>query len=1040
MLYGIHTKNYSDFSVFEKNKLPSRTYFIPYSSKKKADQVKDIKEFRYSSDKVAVLNGEWDFAYFDNPKALPNILNTDKVNFTKIDVPSCWQTRGFGLTMYVNSRYPFKNNPPKIPTVSVGTFGARGGFDAGDNKYHYYDASGEFNSVGIYRRLFTVKDIDKKYILSFLGVAGGTDIFVNGSFVGYSETSHNTAEFDITPFIDDGVNELLVVVRKWSNSSYLEDQDMFRYNGIFRDVLLYALDKSFINDITFTTKKDEDGNYDATLEALVYTEEDKDLFVRFTLTDGKSVIASTVRKVKLGSASVDWTALSVKEWNAEVPTLYTVYYELVRGKEIIECVKKRVGFKTVTIDYDVFKLNGAPIKIKGVNHHDTHPKNGYTMTPSEIERDVKLIKQYNANAVRTSHYPPDPLFIELCDIYGLYVIEEADAEAHGCCHSYFYRPDTISNDTKWKNHFWDRVLRMFQRDKTCPSIIMWSLGNEAGGHKCQDYCYKNLKALTNIPIHYEGVCRTPVVRYDVYSEMYPTLSHVKEIGEKSYKGKGSGKILSAPFFLCEYAHAMGVGPGGLDEYVDTFYSYPSLMGGCIWEFVDHVAEREGATYKYTYGGDNGEYIHDGNFCCDGLFFPDRTPSSGAKQMRYCYRPLKAEYLGDEKIRFVNTNAFLDSSVYDIKCNVYKYGKIEKSFVGRTKIPPYGRDVVEWDIGDQRGDKFIGITYIMRETGEVVGEEQLIISEDMSAVVTKQIHKKCVVEEDSANIRVLVNGGLVTFSKSLGTMTSFYFNGEERLGGGREKEVYNRLYTSIFRAPIDNDMYIKKDWEKASYFDYTTKTLSYSIEEEKDFVKVRFEVALMSKTDEMFLVEDNYMVYSNGKVLITSRLEPRLNRQPVLPRFGKVFEMPAKYKNLTFYARKDETYPDIKNYSPIGLKNSTVKDQIEPYVRPQEYGNHMDARFLSLKSDDGKGLLFQAINRPFEFSVKPVSDHRLMNMKHIEDMVSLSTEFVTISAFNMGVGSNSCGPKPEKQYQFPANKSYEFSFAVIPTEIIVKVDD
>lgn len=1040
MLYGINTNNFSQFSVFEKNKLPSRTYFIPYSSRKKVDEVKDIKELRYSSDKVAVLNGEWDFAYFDNPKALPNILNTDKVNFTKLDVPSCWQRRGFGLTMYVNARYPFRNNPPTIPTGSVGTFGARGGFDVGDNKYHLIDASGEFNSVGIYRRLFTVKDIDKKYVLSFLGIAGGADVFVNGSFIGYSETSHNTAEFDISPFIDDGVNELLVVVHKWSNSSYLEDQDMFRYNGIFRDVLLYVLDKSFITDVTFTTKKDEDGNYTASTEAIVYSEESASLSVKFTLTDGKHTLASTTSKVKLSSASVGWSSLSVKEWNAEIPSLYNMYYELIRDGEVIECVKKSVGFKTVSIDYDVFKINGAPVKIKGVNHHDTHPVNGYTMTPSEIERDVKLIKEYNCNAVRTSHYPPDPLFIELCDYYGLYVIDEADAEAHGCSYSFFYTPDKISNDLRWKNHFWDRVLRMFQRDKTAPSVIMWSLGNEAGGHKCQDYCYKNLKQLTDIPVHYEGVVRTPVVRYDVYSEMYPSVERVSEIGSKNYKGKMSSKVLSAPFFLCEYAHAMGVGPGGLDEYVDTFYKYPSLMGGCIWEFADHAVKEDDAPYEYTYGGDHGEYIHDGNFCADGLFYPDRTPSTGAKLMRYAYRPVKAEFLGEDKIRFTNTNAFLDTSVYDVRCNVYSYGKIERSFVGRIKIPPYGRDVVEWDLGDIRGDKFLGITYVRRDTGEVVAEEQLTLSEDLTSVVTAPSNKKCSVVEDSSVVKVIVNGGAVSVSKSTGAIVSFVFNGEERLSV-KQKEKFSRVYTSIFRAPTDNDMYLKKGWEKASYFDYSVRALSLDVKEEEDFVKINADTVLVSPAgEEMFSVEDNYIVYPNGKVLVTSRIAPLLNRQPDLMRFAKVFEVPSKYRNVTFYARKDESYSDMKNYSPIGLKKTTVAEMIEPNLRPQEYGNHTDTRFVSVKNDDGRGLFFHAINRPFEFSVKPVSDIALSDMHHREELVSGGSNFITVAAFNTGIGTNSCGPAPGENHRYKASESYEFSFAVLPTEIIKKVND
>ena len=615
MQYKINKTNYCSFDVFEDHKLPGRSYFIPYPNRKEADKV-SLKEKRYRSSKVVCLNGKWDFKFYPLPKELPDVLDTDNIKFDKIDVPTCWQSRGYYHPFYVNVRYQFPLKPPHIPMEEeVGRVFSWMGVDQ-KISLRFRKPKNEYNFVGVYRHHYDIDEIDKNYIISFLGVASCLDLYINGEYVGYSEGSHNTAEFDISKYLKTGSNELVAVVHRWCNGSYLESQDMFRYNGIFRDVLLRINEENDIYDISAKTSY-KDGLYSLKMRAEV----GKNIEVGFTFV-GEDIKLTKMVKAINGVAEADFSDLKVKEWSAEAPHLYDIYFETSSC-----CIKEKLGFKHVEIKGDKYYLNGKLVKFRGVNHHDTSPINGYMMNVDELEKDVLLCKEFNIDTIRTSHYPPDPYLLEFADHYGIYIIDENDLETHA---SFAMKLppkfNLLSHDPKWESHYMDRIKRLYQRDKIHEntSIILWSLGNEAGGYYNQDKMYEYLKKHSEIPVHYESAIHSDRIAYDVGSEMYPPVNKVEMVGKHIRK---EAPLNDRPYILCEYAHAMGVGPGNMEAYWEVIYKYDNLMGGCVWEMVDHAVLHSNGSY--TYGGDHGEWEHDGNFCVDGIFYPDRRPSTGA---------------------------------------------------------------------------------------------------------------------------------------------------------------------------------------------------------------------------------------------------------------------------------------------------------------------------------------------------------------------------------------------------------------------------
>lgn len=982
MKYRLNTSNYHDFQTFEVNKLPPRSYFIPYPDREQADQVTAAQK-RYRSPKVICLNGEWDFKFYPRPSELPEVIDTDAVRFDRLDVPSCWQFRGYARPFYVNMRYQFPYQPPEIPTVDkVDKTFCWIGSDYGIRP-RWQDPGEEYNYVGVYRRFFQVEDDLKNHVLSFLGVSSCIDVYVNGSFVGYSEGSHNTAEFDISVYIHEGENELTAVVRRWCNGTYLECQDMFRNNGIFRDVLLRVSDDGDIWDIGFKTQKSGKG-YRAAASVKLYADGE----VTFTLEgNGISERRTVLSKNKV--AKVVFEDLDVTEWNAEKPVLYNLYYE-VPGC----CVKARVGFKDVTIRDTVFYLNDHKVKLHGVNHHDTSCENGYTLTPAEIERDMKLCKEYNIDTVRTSHYPPDPYLLEVCDELGIYVVDEADLETHGTM-SQNFPPDynRISNDPKWAKHYVDRARRLYQRDKTHVSVIMWSLGNEAGGIYNTDRMYDYLKKHTKLPIHYESAIHTRRKAYDVGSEMYPPVRRVHEIGEKTYRVR---ELCDRPYFLCEYAHAMGVGPGDAESYWKEIYAYDNLMGGCVWEMVDHAVLHPDGTY--TYGGDHGEWEHDGNFCVDGMFYPDRTPSTGARIMKYIYRPIRMRHLGGDRFEIFNTTAFSDGNRYRLECR-WSDGS------GMTIVP---------EAGPLTRMEIVIETKEYREAAEAAGEDLTLLVVTIDTADEREVAREQIVLQEKI-AKAPEDTGSIKLPETLSLK-----GGKPELRLDADFMTASDPYTILFRAPTDNDFNFSLHHCMEDFAGQKEEVLSVEQEDNRITVMTR----IICKR-QIFTCTDCYEGSEDG-IVVTSRLHCEKGKGN-LPRFGKAFRLDQSYGKVTYLGRNGESYIDMKEQAQIETVSCSVSEMTEPNIRPQESGNRCDCRWASV-SNGKRTVTFIALDKAFELGVKPYSDRKLLGMKHREDEITTGT-YVTISAFQMGIGTGICGPKTAQEYCYPMERDYELKFMI-----------
>ena len=1008
MKYILDKDNHHDFKKVESGRLAPRAYAVPHTKKKDALKA-DYKTERYNSDIVRILSGEWEFKYYKKKSALPATLDTSRLKFDKVNIPSTWQRTGYEPPVYLNTPYGFDGRvfglewgkgvkPPVLPD--------------------------DF-SCGVYRKFIDINDLNKTYILTFLGVSPCVDLYINGIFVGYGEASHNSYEFDITEYVKEGANEVVAVVFKWCTGSYLEAQDMFRENGIFRDVLLYEYDKCYINDFqAIPTKKGK--KYDLNINAEVMGAY-KNSTVKATLYDGKEVIAEGEAEASKKTA-ISFKKLTVEEWSAEIPRLYELTITLYNGKKEAMTIRQYVGFKNIVIDGTTFYFNGKKIKLKGVNHHDTHETKGYCEDFLDLEKDVRLMKEFNVNCVRTSHYPPDPFFLELCDHYGLYVVDEADIETHG-----LWNLDCdealISHDLKWAPRYMDRVRRMYFRDRTHPSIIMWSLGNESKGYKCHDKCYKMLKELgTEIPVHYEGVTHTKRQHYDVYSQMYTHQDDMKEIARRKH-GKSFNEV---PFYLCEYCHAMGVGPGALEEYMQIFYSDDIFMGGCIWEWADHSVRHQGDgfPYEYTYGGDHGEALHDECFCVDGLFYPDRTPHTGAYNMKVVYRPLRATKLSGNKLTILNTNRFKSSDDIEVYWDYQVNGESVKCGSFMTAIAPEKEATYKLDLPKVDYDKntYLNLTYLQGDFE--VATEQLTLSEAQFIMPSLEMGKISMTS-DGEKITVKYPDGAIEFSEATGEVLSYKANGVSVLN--KNPVSHKGFLLNFYRAYIDNDRRVGEAWTEQGIYNPRIVLEDLSAEVKSGVASVSEYVTVYGKEKPIFNANILYIIGANGILDIEVAVAPVEDGEIIedMPRAGITFEADKKFATIEYFGRGEkENYNDFNAHAPVGLYKSTVAEEHEPYIRPQDNSNHSDVSYLKLMSDKGEEILIYS-DKKFNFNVHNYTQETLRKADHWEDLCDEKTTFVTLDGYTRGTGTGSCGPKTLPEYTIDTSKELTFNFVIVP---------
>jgi len=1008
--------DWENLKVLQRNRLKSRAYFIPYPDVDSA-----LTFQREISDRIKLLNGRWKFHYDPSPQEAPRDFyreDYDVSSWDEIRVPSNWQMEGYGHPHYTNVMYPFPVDPPRVPSE---------------------------NPTGSYRREFHIdEDLkDKRVILRFEGVDSAFHVWVNGKEVGYSQGSRLPSEFDITSYVRPGKNILAVRVYQWSDGSYLEDQDMWWLSGIFRDVYLIIRPRVYIRDFFITTDLDEtykSGILRVKLEIVNTGEENVDNHrVSFIFMDAdlktineKEVVVSLAPQEER-HIEIEFPVEDPRKWSAEDPYLYNLIIILKNEEEkILEVVPNKVGFRKIELKGGNFLVNGVPIKLKGVNRHEHHPDFGRAVPIEWAEQSIILMKRHNINTVRTSHYPDDPRFYDLCDKYGIYVIDETDLE----CHGFAFTGDInrISNDPEWQSAYIDRIERTVHRDKNHPCVIFWSLGNESGfgiNHEAMaDWCRRNDPTRL---IHYERDTSAKVA--DVVSTMYTPVEKLEELG----KLEGMEK----PHILCEYAHAMGNGPGNLKEYWEVFYKYKRLQGGCIWEWMDHGIRKktpDGKEY-FAYGGDFGDEPNDGNFVIDGLVFPDHTPSPGLIEYKKIIEPVKVEEIDLKKgeVKITNLYDFISLDHLTMSWSVVVDGKpVEGGEISIKGIPAKASKVINIpytlpENAEPNTDYWLNIYFTLSkdtlwaERGHIVAWAQFKLPVESGKPV-KVLNVDSMPElncKDSGNT-IEINGSdfSLIFNRVRGTIDRIMYNGIDLI------KIGPRL--NLWRAPIDNDKYVIENWKKKF-----VHLLNHRIDAVHTEIKGKslIEIKVLSciappvvnwKID----TEYTYLIYGSGDIIITVKGKPQGDLPMVFPRIGLKMGVNNELDQVMWYGRgPGESYVDSKEANPFGIYRKSVDELYTPYVRPQENGNRTDVRWVALTDKKGIGVLFvgmPAIN----FSAHRFEPEDFEKARHTSELVPRDYIVLNIDYKHNGLGSASCGPAPlEKYLLYP--QDFEFSVRVKP---------
>ncbi|MFQ9929648.1 MAG: glycoside hydrolase family 2 TIM barrel-domain containing protein [Lachnospiraceae bacterium] len=1002
---------YEDLSVLHENTMPARAYFIPASKR-----MDNLVEHREESDRMQLLNGTWKFQYFNSIYDVQEPFfekDYDTENFDEIQVPSVWQMAGYDTHQYTNIRYPFPFDPPYVPQdIPCGTY-------AHTFVYH--------------------KDENApKAFLNFEGVDSCFYVWINGSYVGYSQVSHMTSEFDITDLLRDGENSIAVLVMKWCDGSYLEDQDKFRMSGIFRDVYILKRPKQAISDYHIKTRI-EDMLAKVEIEMKFYSP----LNVKISIEDRNGAV------VALGSIAEEGTAVleiaSPELWNTENPYLYKLILETEN-----EVIVDHIALRKIEIKDQVIYLNGQKIKFRGVNRHDSDPVTGFTISPEQITTDLTLMKQHNFNAIRSSHYPNAPFFYEMCDKYGFMVIDEADIEAHGPFMIY-RKEDTdynrfkrwnekIADDPVWEEAIVDRVKLMVERDKNRFCIVMWSMGNESA-YGCN--FEKALEWTKNFDP--DRITQYESARYrnydetydysnlDVYSRMYPALSEIQE-----YLDKDGSK----PFLLVEYCHSMGNGPGDFEDYFQMIQDNDKMCGGFVWEWCDHAIAHgtaENGKTIYAYGGDHGEEIHDGNFCMDGLVYPDRTVHTGLLEYKNVYRPARVISYDKESGELVLHNYMDFDDLKDYVKISYELTQdglvISKGILPEFSVAPHGEGKTNLKINvPENGKCYLKLIYHLKkelpllDEDHILGFDEIEVSkEDTKCKLAEKWIPKTVVDselqvnENDTQIHIKGREFAYTIDKRTALFTEMKFAGREYLNHPME--------LNIWRAPTDNDMYIKSEWKKAHYDKAYTRAYTTEVVQGKHGVKITSHASVVAETVQKILdVTITWKIEAAGKIDADIAVT-KDDEFPDLPRFGVRMFLDKKLSAARYFGMgPQESYCDKHQAASHGLYHANVDDLHEDYIRPQENGSHYDCEYVEL-NNSRYGIVASA-EKAFSFNASYYTQEELEKKTHNYELTeSDSVVFCVDYALN-GIGSNSCGPVVLDQYRFD-DVLFRFQFTLIP---------
>lgn len=1002
---------YENLSVLHENTMPARAYYIPASRR-----MDNLVEHREESDRMQLLNGTWKFQYFNSIYDIQDSFfekNYDTENFDEIQVPSVWQMAGYDTHQYTNIRYPFPFDPPYVPQdIPCGAY------------VHTFEYSRDENAP--------------KSFLNFEGVDSCFYVWINGSYIGYSQVSHMTSEFDVTDVLQDGTNTVAVLVMKWCDGSYLEDQDKFRMSGIFRDVYILKRPKQAISDYHIKTRI-EDMLAKVEIEMKFYSP----LNVKISIEDRNGAV------VALGSIAEEGTAVleiaSPELWNTENPYLYKLILETEN-----EVIVDHIALRKIEIKDQVIYLNGQKIKFRGVNRHDSDPVTGFTINPEQITTDLTLMKQHNFNAIRSSHYPNAPFFYEMCDKYGFMVIDEADIEAHGPFMIY-RKEDTdynrfkrwnekIADDPVWEKAIVDRVKLMVERDKNRFCIVMWSMGNESA-YGCN--FEKALEWTKNFDP--DRITQYESARYrnydktydysnlDVYSRMYPALSEIQE-----YLDKDGSK----PFLLVEYCHSMGNGPGDFEDYFQMIQDNDKMCGGFVWEWCDHAIAHgtaENGKTIYAYGGDHGEEIHDGNFCMDGLVYPDRTVHTGLLEYKNVYRPARVISYDKESGELVLHNYMDFDDLKDYVKISYELTQdglvISKGKLPEVSAAPHSEGKINLKINvPESGKCYLKFIYHLKkelpllDEDHILGFDEIEVSQkDAKCQLAEKWVEKTVtdselqVSEDDTQIHIKGREFAYTIDRRTALFTEMKFAGREYLNHPME--------LNIWRAPTDNDMYIKSEWKKAHYDKAYTRAYTTEVVQGKHGVKITSHASVVAETVQKILdVTITWKIEAAGKIDADIAVT-KDDEFPDLPRFGVRMFLDKKLSAVRYFGMgPQESYCDKHQAASHGLYHANVDDLHEDYIRPQENGSHYDCEYVEL-NNSRYGIVVSAENA-FSFNASYYTQEELEKKTHNYELTeSDSVVFCVDYALN-GIGSNSCGPVVLDQYRFD-DVLFRFQFTLIP---------